>query len=66
MDDNSHRHRCERRRENGRGSGKVGPMVEELTVKITSVKVAGLSPTLRARVCAKFGNGAVPISLDTS
>jgi hypothetical protein len=65
VDDNSHRHRRERRRENGRGIRKVGPMVE-LTVKITSVEVAGLSPTLRARVCAKFGHGAVPISLDTS
>jgi hypothetical protein len=65
VDENSHCHRCERRRENGGGSGKVGPMVE-LTVKITSVKVAGLSPPMRACVCAKFGHGASPISLNTS
>jgi hypothetical protein len=66
VDDNPDRHRRKRRRENGCGSGKVGPVMVELTVKITSVKVAGLSPTLTARVCAKFGLGAVPISLDTS
>ncbi len=65
MDDNSDRHLRKRRRKNGRGSGKVGPMVE-LTVKMTSVKVPGLKPTLRARVGAEFGHGALPISLDTS